>query len=158
MPCWPLLAPLVFQQPCLVRCGNSQSMDPLRDHLLAVLSVTRAVLHGKHDLSLRQGPCQTYPHIGVSCRKLTEQLALVGAYEEQSACRQWAEDIQPAVRFCQYQLDRKGPPPTAAEPLFPEQGLSQQAAQVRFISGSCDLVALCEDSGSRLTDVLKHLA
>ncbi|KAK9844951.1 hypothetical protein WJX74_009011 [Apatococcus lobatus] len=74
-------------------------------------------------------------------RKLTEQLALVGAYEEQSACRQWAEDIQPAVRFCQYQLDRKGAPSAATEPLFPEQALSNQAAQdkLRTVMKDADL-------------------
>lgn len=93
----------------------------------------------------------------LACRKLTEQLALVGAYEEQSACRQWAEDIQPAVRFCQYQLDRKGPPPTTAEPLFPEQGLSQQAAQVQSVPDASDTPAPLYSPDMRLKDGFKHL-
>ncbi len=64
---------------------------------------------------------------------MTEQLALVGAYEEQSACRQWVEDIQPAVRFCQYQMDRKGSKAGAGADLFPDQGLDEGATQVMLV-------------------------
>ena len=67
---------------------------------------------------------------------------MVGAYEEQSACRQWAEDLQPAVRFCQYQLDRKGASSGTSTDLFPDQGLTNDTVQVQHTQISVAVIII----------------
>lgn len=41
-------------------------------------------------------------------RKLVSQLAKVGSAEEQAACRDRLEQLEPPIRYCSYQLERAG--------------------------------------------------
>jgi RNA-binding signal recognition particle 68 len=41
-------------------------------------------------------------------RKLYEELAKVGTFEQQSICEQQMEGIEPTMRYCKYQINRKG--------------------------------------------------
>lgn len=43
-----------------------------------------------------------------SCRNILEALDRVGDYELQNAVRQLVQLIEPAARFCAYQLERQG--------------------------------------------------
>lgn len=56
-----------------------------------------------------------------TCRELVSQLAKVGSAEEQAACRDRLEQLEPPIRYCSYQLERAGraAPRGPAEPSSP---------------------------------------
>lgn len=51
------------------------------------------------------------------CRKLCEELARVGSFEQQAVAQQRLDEIEPAARFAEYQLRRGGN--SAAQPEIP---------------------------------------
>ena len=44
------------------------------------------------------------------------QLAKVGSPEEQAACRERLEQLEPPIRYCTYQLERLGGAPQPSSP------------------------------------------
>ncbi|KAL4457792.1 hypothetical protein ABPG75_012657 [Micractinium tetrahymenae] len=42
------------------------------------------------------------------CRKLFEELSKVGSFEQQSVCKHFLDQVDPTIRYCQYQISRKG--------------------------------------------------
>lgn len=42
------------------------------------------------------------------CRKLCQELARVGSFEQQAVAQQRLDEIEPAARFAEYQLRKKG--------------------------------------------------
>jgi hypothetical protein len=49
-------------------------------------------------------------------RKLFQELAKVGVAEQQTLCLQMVDEIEPSMRYCNYQISRKG-----GAPLDPAQ-------------------------------------
>ncbi|KAI7837680.1 hypothetical protein COHA_008473 [Chlorella ohadii] len=41
-------------------------------------------------------------------RKLFEELSKVGSFEQQAVCKQFLDQVEPTIRYCQYQTSRKG--------------------------------------------------
>eukprot|EP00887_Chlorella_sp_A99_P002852 scaffold6.g2852.t1 len=44
----------------------------------------------------------------VRARRLFEELAKVGSYDQQGVCKHFLDQVEPTIRFCQYQISRRG--------------------------------------------------
>ena len=66
------------------------------------------------------------------------QLVKLGTPEQQAACRQRLEELEPPIRFCTYQLDRTGgaTPGTDPEPSSPGSARLQVRASCRAFTVS----------------------
>ena len=80
-------------------------------------------------------------HVTSTCpsrRRLCQALADSGPLEHQLLYRQQLEELEPLIRFCQYEQGRGGAAPA---PAVPEQELSEQlqARALLWVCGMHDL-------------------
>jgi signal recognition particle subunit SRP68 len=54
----------------------------------------------------------------VRSKKLLEELFKVGSFEQRATCRHFLDQVEPAVRFCEYQIGREGGKPADASALL----------------------------------------
>ena len=55
------------------------------------------------------------------CRRLCQELAKTGPLESQILYRQQLQELEPLVRFCQYEQSRAGGSSAASQEQLPEQ-------------------------------------
>ena len=58
---------------------------------------------------------------GTACRRLCQELAKTGPLESQVLYRQQLEELEPLIRFCQYEQSRAGSSQQATQEQLPEQ-------------------------------------
>ncbi|GAB4820832.1 hypothetical protein N2152v2_007878 [Parachlorella kessleri] len=70
-------------------------------------------------------------------RKLLEELAKVGSFEQQGVCRHFLDQVEPTIRYCNYQISRKGgaaPDPSALLELEGAAGPGMDILQSKLAS------------------------
>ncbi|KAK9814357.1 hypothetical protein WJX72_004470 [[Myrmecia] bisecta] len=70
-------------------------------------------------------------------QKLYEELGKVGSFDQASVCRQQLEEIEPTIRFCKYQISRKGgapPDPHALLDLAAKDGPGMDQLHLKLSS------------------------
>lgn len=74
-----------------------------------------------------------------ACRKLFTELSRVGDPESQALCGAMVEELEPSLRYCQYQIERAGgaaPDPSKLTALAEgPEGSGGSLLQVSFSSG-----------------------
>jgi hypothetical protein len=89
-----------------------------------------------HYLSKTSTPACPHPH-----RKLFQELAKVISGEQQTLCLQMVDEIEPSVRYCNYQLSRKGGAVVDPSQLLELAGGAGDLLQVG--AACCSLAACC---------------
>lgn len=119
-----------------------QSMEPMKRHYL-LRRLSKAVTHSAHLVKLTAERCDARSSLEAEAysawmggtllleketdwegalaqflraRALLEELFKVGDFDQRATCRHFLDQVEPAVRFCEYQIGRKGgaAPDTAA--------------------------------------------
>ncbi|EFN58517.1 hypothetical protein CHLNCDRAFT_140581 [Chlorella variabilis] len=70
-------------------------------------------------------------------RQLFEELAKVGSFEQQGVCKHFLDQVDPTVRYCQYQISRKGgaaPSPAELLELIGGSGTDQLQSKIASLA------------------------
>lgn len=111
-----------------------QNMEPAKRHYL-VRRLTKAVAHAAELVQLTAERCDARSNLEAEAysawmagtllleketdwegalsrflraRKLLEELFKVGDFDQRATCRHFLDQVEPAVRFCEYQISRRG--------------------------------------------------